>query len=501
MIRLTLLLTSCLALLSGTLKADNDLSALYPSPHHLLWLDQQQLSEQGEQALLFLESADKHGLNPARYQYEQLSRLHSQLDTETQHAYDQMLTTAVLALLTDLARGSIEPLQADPHWQIPRDPFDPIAFLHKARQKQDLLTTLKEAAPAHTHYQTLKQALQHYRQLSPWQPIETQTTLRSGDIDPAVNAIRARLLAENPHLEIHQHSEVFDETLADAVRRFQQRYHLEADGIVGKQTRAAMNLPLEHRIDQIRLNMERHRWLPHDPAERYIMVNLAGFGLIAVEKQQIKLDMRVIVGQLKRQTPGFVSEMTHIVFNPFWHVPSSLARRDVLPRQQRDPEYLEKYGFQVFESIEGDRREVDIKSLDWSVFSPNYFPYALRQRPGPLNALGTMKFMFPNPWSIYLHDTPDRQLFSRAQRNFSAGCIRVEDPHALAVFSLNEPSAEQWIDDILASGRNTGRMLKQTLPVYAVYFTVWPEQGQIKFADDHYQRDKPMAKLLNSLHN
>lgn len=282
------------------------------------------------------------------------------------------------------------------------------------------------------------------------------------------------------------------------MRRFQQRHGLQADGSVGEATLAALNVPVEERIRQIEANMERWRWLPRQLEPRYILVNMAGYELQVIEAEQTVLNMRVIVGRDYRQTPVFTSAMTSLVLNPHWYVPRSIFRDDILPRLRRDPEYLERLGMRLFSSLNGNGSEVDAAGVDWAAVDGNSFPYILRQGPGPHNALGRVKFLLPNRYGIFLHDTPDRALFSQPARAFSSGCIRLEDPIELARYVLADE--ERWsragLEAAVAQGRPLGLTLPEPIPVYLVYWTAWvDEAGVLQLRDDIYGRDRRLLEL------
>jgi len=478
--------------------------ALYQDASQLHWLDGKQLNAVGEVAVQWLQNADQHGLKSRDYQ---LSRLLRELNNISQHNArdtDELLTATFLRLTEELAIGRIRPAVADPDWHITGDAFDGIAFLNELFGQntgaQAMNKAMQALLPQTPDYAFLQQTLANYQQIAKhggWPAIGNMPLLKPGEQHAELANIRQRLAAEFADVSVHSNPvDVYDAQLVEAVKTFQQRYSLKVDGIIGSATRKTMNEPVSQRISQLRTSLERLRWLPDDPGERYLMVNLAGYQLSAVSGDSIALNMRVIIGRSYRQTPSFSTDMSHIVFNPYWNVPNKLARLDILPKQQQDPDYLITQQFQVFEKIDEQRVERRIDDINWQLLSSSYFPYTLRQQPGPLNALGTMKFMFPNPWSIYLHDTPQKDLFAQSQRNFSSGCIRVEDPLALAAFSLIQPDSSLLIDRILASRQNTGQMLKTPLPVYAIYQTAWSENGEIRFADDHYGRDARMAKFL-----
>lgn len=294
----------------------------------------------------------------------------------------------------------------------------------------------------------------------------------------------------------------FDEELEHAVRGFQERHGLETDGVVGRDTLAALNVPVEERIQQVLLNMERWRWLPEEMGSRYLMVNMAGFDLQLVENEATVMDMRVIIGRPYRSTPAFVAEMTHLVFNPYWNVPHKLALLDLLPAQQKDPQYLSRKGFRVFSDWSRDAIEVDPDSIDWSQYNENNFVFRLRQEPGAANSLGRIKFMMPNPHAVYLHDTPAQHLFRRAVRTFSSGCIRVEQPVRLATTLLQ--GKRRWTDgdvmQIIASRENRAVFLSRKIPVYMLYLTAWVDDaGRVHFRDDVYGRDLLVRKAWDAV--
>lgn len=483
---------------------DDVREALYDSPTRLHWFNGNNLNPAGEVAVKWLESAEQHGLNRRHYPLPKLQQQLRHMQPAKARGTDELLTASLLRLTEELALGRIRPAVADPDWHISGDAFDSVAFLASLIADKADASTLDNAIagllPQTPDYAFLQKMLAQYRQIAKrggWPAIGDLPLLRPGDQHAEIVNIRQRLAAELTGIDVHHNPvDIYDPQLVDAVKLFQQRYSLKVDGIIGNATHTAMNQPVRQRISQLQTSLERLRWLPNDPGDRYLMVNLAGYHLTAVENNHITLNMRVIIGRSYRQTPSFHSDMSHIVFNPYWTVPNKIARLDILPKQQADPDYLASQQFQVFEKIDDQRIERRISEIDWQQLNSSYFPYILRQQPGPLNALGTMKFMFPNPWSIYLHDTPQKALFAENQRNFSSGCVRVEDPLALAAFSLNQPDSQQLIDNLLASRQNRGKTLNTPLPVYAVYQTAWSENGELRFASDHYGRDSRMAKFL-----
>jgi murein L,D-transpeptidase YcbB/YkuD len=270
---------------------------------------------------------------------------------------------------------------------------------------------------------------------------------------------------------------------------------------VGASTLAAMNVPVESRINQIELNLERWRWIPRNLGSRYLLVNIADYSLAVVENQTVVLDMRVVVGKAYRRTPVFSEKMKYLVLNPFWNVPVKIAVEDKLPIIRKNPLYLTQQHIKVFENWSEAAPEINPVVVDWHRLNSNYFPYRLRQDPGPLNALGRIKFMFPNKFAVYLHDTPQRGLFKKASRDFSSGCIRIEKPLELAKYLLrNDPQwPEQKITGTIESGVTTVVRIKDPIPVHLLYWTAWAtETGTVHFGNDIYDRDPPLSRALKA---
>ena len=246
--------------------------------------------------------------------------------------------------------------------------------------------------------------------------------------------------------------------------------------------------------------MERWRWLPRKLGNRYLMVNMTGFELYIMENGSEMLSMPVIIGKSYRATPTFSGLVSYMEYNPYWIIPTNLVFKDIIPRQLRDPDYLSKKSIKVFRGW-SNPREIDPQTIDWNKQDQERFPYWLRQEPGPKNALGRIKFLFSNPYEIYLHGTPDKHLFDRVVRTFSSGCIRVKDPVRLAAFMLND-GTQQMEEDVLANihlGINQGVHLSVAMPIYLVYWTAWVnEDRKLNFRDDIYGRDTRLNELFGS---
>jgi murein L,D-transpeptidase YcbB/YkuD len=324
-----------------------------------------------------------------------------------------------------------------------------------------------------------------------WPALPQGETLRTGMSGPAVERLRLRLSISGDLPPEADKGDRFDAETEAAVKRFQARHGLTQDGVVGAKTRSALNTPVEERVRQIKINLERVSRLPQDTEDRFLLVNVPDFSLGAFRDGRRVLEMKVIVGRPKRPTPSLCERVTHIVFNPDWNVPHRIAARDILPKILKDPRHLTAQGFRVYGGQTAGGTEMDIEGIDWPSLA-GHFPYRLRQDPGPQNALGRVKFFLPNPFDIYLHDTPERTLFARTRRAFSSGCIRVEKPLELAAFLLADEPA--WSPDAvhaaIGSGKTRWLRLSDPVPIYVVYWTAWVDpDGTVQFRDDLYDRD------------
>jgi len=289
--------------------------------------------------------------------------------------------------------------------------------------------------------------------------------------------------------------------LQQSVMAFQKRHGLKADGVVGSATLDALNVPSKERVRKIELNMERLRWILGNVEQRSIVVNIANFMLDVVENGKSILSMRVVVGKPYWDTPVFTARMTYLIINPTWNVPESIARKEMLKTIKKDPHYLAKQNIKVLRSRGSQETEVDPKTVDWARTNARNLPYRFRQEPGPLNPLGRIKFMFPNKFDVYLHDTPAKRLFSENVRTFSHGCTRIERPLELAEYVLRDD--HRWSrEDLLAAieeGAEQKVMIPHPLNVHFLYLTAWvDEEGVLQFRDDIYKRDESLDEALRS---
>jgi murein L,D-transpeptidase YcbB/YkuD len=462
-----------------------------------VWCDSRGPNSNAKVLLEALNNADKEGLNPASYQ-SRTFKWYCNSSTAKEKAWSDLLfTNTFLRYSSELFSGELDPRQVDRSWHLTSPTFDPIELLQTALLDGDLGDDLQNLPPPHRSYKKLQEALLKYQELlkaGDWPLVPQGPMLRAGDLHESLPLLRQRLMREGVYTADGITEEnLYDPDLEDAVKRFQRRYGLKVDGVIGPDTRKALNVSLPTRIEQLKLNMERWRWMPREMEQRYLLINTAAFELQLIEQQRAKLKMRVINGRRDRTTPAFKTRLTHVVFNPYWTVPYRIAVKDLLPKQLEDPDYFSKQLIEVFQIIDGEKVLMDPQNIDWTQYSQSYFPFLLRQRPGPLNALGRLKFRSPNRFDIYLHDTPSRSLFQKPVRTFSSGCIRLEDPNRLAALVMGTEQAT--ILEKIDNNETMEEPVKTKLPIYVVYLTAWMDENDtVHFRDDIYGRDQILAE-------
>jgi len=461
-----------------------------------------------------IHAAHRDGLRPSDYHLANIETLLAEIqgrrarnlpaDPDRVADLELLLTDAFLLYGSHFLTGHVNPETIQSQWLIEGRAADLAAILRRALNADEIEEALDSLRPQHVDYTDLKEALslcENRMITGEWPQVPPGPNMEKGDQGHRVTALRSRLVATNdldPSLD--SDSDHFDEGLEQAVLRFQKRHGLKADGIVGPETLRALNVPIGQRLSQLRANLERWRWLPQDLGRRYILVNIANFGLDVVEDGQVIMTMRVVVGRRYRRTPVFTGTMTYMELNPYWHIPPRIAIRDIVPQIQKDPEYLGTKKIRVFESWDDQAPEIQPESIDWTQATARDFPFKLRQEPGADNALGRVKFMFPNRFNVYLHDTPAQDLFQRVKRTFSSGCIRVERPIDLAEYLLREDP--EWtrdrIADAIEGGETQTVSIPKPLPVHLLYWTAWVDsEGTAHFHDDIYGRDKRLIEALN----
>ncbi len=474
-----------------------------------VWVDDEAPNERAHDLAHILEMSTYDGLNPDDYDIQTIKRLMSSSHAGELAELDLRLSLSLMQFLSDLGSGRTEPSTLDPELFVYPQDIDKTKAIEAAAAAENIGVFVGGYRPRQVDYWRLKGVLANYRAMARtggWPTIDQGPLLKEGDRSERVVQLRRRLQREGDLERSDDASSpadptLFDQVLVEAVEAFQDRHGLEQDGQVGRNTLKALNMPIEQRIEQLVLNLERRRWMSDKLASRYIHVNLADFHLQLVDRGEVTFETPVVIGSLYNKTPVFSADMTHLVINPYWNVPPSIATAELLTKAKAQPDYFRKNGFDLFEDWKANAAMLDSTSIDWSRVEPQNFSYKLRQRPGPTNALGRLKFMLPNEYNIYLHDTPDRAHFDENERNFSHGCVRVADPEALANAIL-EGQSDWTLDGIVnavGSGERTQVNLDQSLPVQITYLTAWVDSdNRVHFRNDVYDRDQILADALTN---
>lgn len=459
------------------------------------WIEKGHPRPQMNQLIDALQHVDREGLDPALYNASTLAaraKEHDSIDL------DVRLTYLYLDYASDLANGLSNLAHADPEWKIQGKKTDVLALLQQSLDQNRVAASLAELTPSHAQYVRLRDALQQYRQIAEhggWPQLPLSLKLKPGEANPAVPVMARRLSITGDFSgTVRDGDTSYGPELQEAVKRFQRRHGLAGDGVVAATTITQMNVPVERRIDQIALNLERWRWLPRDLGERYVFVNLPEYRLEVWDHGTVPVSMRVVVGKKDTPTPIFTDDMTYVVFAPYWNVPSDIASKETIPSAMKDPAFLARANMEV---LDKHGSVVDPASID-----PEHpGDYRFRQRPGGNNSLGYVKFMFPNQFNVYLHDTPADSLFARATRSFSHGCVRLEQPETLAQYVLaDQPEwTPEKIEAAMHAGQEKAVKLRAPLPVYLGYFTARVSaDGILQFRDDLYGIDAHQNALLAS---
>ena len=473
------------------------------------WTSGQGLNGEARQLAKVIARAEEEGLDPENYGAGSLA-MHLKEKSNDPHALaevDLLCSIAALHYMSDIFDGRISPRALDAKWVTKPRKGDLDSLLADALDRGRVKNALLDLEPEHEEYRRLREARARYAKIvgdGGWPALPAGGALKKGDRDSRVAILRKRLAASGdlPSKEMNaEAADVFDDELAQAVALFQKRSGKDPDSVVGETELAALNVPAEERLRQIELNMERWRWLPKSFGDRYVIVNIPEYLLRIMEGGKQTLEMRVVVGKAVDATPVFSDSLTYIVFNPDWNVPDSIFLEEIIPAVQEDPEYLVKNRMRLFDGRGEDAQEIDADSIDWSDSSSTNH-VVVRQDPWVENSLGRVKFMFPNQFSIYLHDTPEGHLFSLEDRGFSHGCIRVEDPVALASYLLHgqEEGDPERIRTLIESGETQTLHLEHPMPVHIVYFTAFAEEdGAVGFREDIYGIDRELIEELRGV--
>ncbi|MDA0217993.1 MAG: L,D-transpeptidase family protein [Proteobacteria bacterium] len=511
--------TSMLATLygpAGEQRHDEALRDFYVREDYLpVWWRDGAWTQQAREALGVLDRAQDAGLNPTRYGAVMLKSAMEQ-DFAAASGIDAIadteiaLTAALLAYIRDSKNGLADPLALGWHSRRP-EAVDAAALLAEGLRSGALADWLAHLAPERDGYAALREQLDHFRAMAllPWPTIDGGESIHPGDSDTRLPELRARLvmlgdLASVPGWSLHDVARfTHDEPTVAAVERFQRRHGLETDGIVGSRTLAQINVSPGERAGTIVANLEKLRWMPASERQpgRHVEVNVAGFELVAYEDGQPVLNMPVIVGEAQHPTPIISDRIVNLKFAPNWTVPFKITKNELLPKIQADPTWLAANDY-ILISDWGRGFEIDPMAIDWSRETPQTWSYMLQQKPGPYSALGLIRFSLTNPQDIYLHDTGSRNLFARANRGLSHGCVRVGDPLALAGFVLegeSQPWDRERIEAAMHAEDTDYHRLEAAVPVDFFYVTAWVDgDGHMQFRRDLYGLDAMVLAALEA---
>lgn len=501
------------------------------------WIRRGAVVPQADKLLDKVADAKAEGLDPATYRplvqdvQKQFAALRAAKgsskgdpDPEQLRRTDLALSALYFAFAGDFYKGTVDPHDDKSiEWSVKRNKIRLPRALQTILQERESTYPYYEFGSLHPEYDRLRRALSQYRALQKqggWPVVPTPAQGRK--LDPGatdavlVPVLRRRLLPGQPAARpvAAQTAGVggapaeapasapearYDEQLVGAVKAFQDRHGLNPDGIVGAGTVEALNVPVEARIDQLVLNMERWRWIPKKLGGRHLLVNIPEYKLHVVEDDHEVMEMRVIVGKQLKATPVFSDKIEHIVLAPYWGVPVSIVEEEIKPAMLRNPNFIDGQNMEVLNGFGPKAQPIPAGSVDWANVTKENWKYVLRQRPGKENPLGPMKFLFPNENDVYLHGTPNAWLFNKEERGFSHGCVRIEDPKKLALYLLRDQP--QWtsekIDETVEAGAEKRINLKDHVPLFIVYFTAWAdEDGTVHFRDDVYGHDKALEQAM-----
>ncbi len=455
-----------------------------------------------------LESAFEEGLLPADYHLNQIHRLFAEYkrdkSPEVRANLDLLCTDGLLIYAAHLLTGKVDQSKIRPGWELAANtlPENGVELLEQAIASENVAKLINSLKPNHFMYIYLRSGLKEYREIAAagsWPEIPEGKTLKSGMTDHRIPTLinYLKITGDLDAEEDYGQDSVYYDDIIEGVKRFQFRHNLKQDGVIGKGTLAMMNIPIERRIDEIRINLERARWVTHHLPDDFMVVNIAGFNIRRITNDSIVYYSRVIVGKHYHETPVFSHKMTYIEINPTWTLPYSIATKETLPKLKKNPNYLAEKHMII---MDRDGNKLDPESIDFNSLSRKSFPYILRQEAGPHNALGQVKFMFPNKHAVYLHDTPARSLFAREDRAFSHGCIRLEKKWELLqnLMDYTNDWSMDRINEILDSEKTTRVKLKKPIDILLLYWTAGADtDNKLYFNKDVYDRDATVLKELD----
>lgn len=453
---------------------------------------------QTDRLIDILKDASVEGLNPSDYHVNDITQLMNRKSPGAIAARDILLTDAFILYTDHIKTGKVDSTSLSSRWSINPANFNPQQLLQQI-QSSDLNDLINRLRHHTSEYIRMREALARYRKIRDaggWTTVPAGKSIRPGLYDTRIPFVRKRLfMSGDIDSAVTTDPDFYDYSLQAGVVRFQQRNGLKPDGIIGENTISAMNIPVTSRIEQLRVNMERRRWLPDDMGSYYLQINIANFDLQVVKQNRVIDRHKVIIGKFFRKTPVFRSRIEYLLFNPDWTVPPTILKKDLIPSIRKNPAILTRNQIRVF-GPGGAPLQVD--TINWN--KPGVLGYTYREKPGGANPLGAVKFVFPNRYNVYLHDTPSKYLFENHVRMYSSGCIRVNNALELAQLLLDDPVKwpSNYILDVVKSGKTIKVPLQIEPRIYVVYFTAWVDSsGIVEFRNDIYKRDPAVLNALN----
>ncbi|MFH1830497.1 MAG: L,D-transpeptidase family protein [Pseudomonadota bacterium] len=492
------------------------------------WSKSEQTNNDAKELIKAIGASEEHGLNPNLYHKNAIDQLKISMDSagdEQKRRFlaeqDILMTDAFFTLSSHLDSGLTNPYFSNANQRKPESNTDLVAVLNMALQAHDVADALNRLAPQTEEYKRLKEALPKMQEIAArgsWPTVPPGEKIEPGNTNQRIIAVRRRFeatgflkppvqTAAKTKAQINEEmmatqdepgEDYYDEKLKEAMIRFQEKFGLMPDGVIGKRTVQMLSTQPDWHVCQIKINLDRMRALDELLSkDRYALVNLPDFTLKIVDDSQEVMKMKVIVGRVDRKSPLMSDMIRFIVFSPKWHVPTSIAVKDKLPKIKEDPSFIRRQGMKVYTTGPTGIEEIDPENVDWESVDAQNFTYRIVQASGDANALGRVKFMFPNRHDVYLHDTPTKYLFNRCQRTYSSGCIRIADPIGFAKFLLKDK--EEWdserIDSSMKRATPLFVNLDEHLPIYILYLTAWAdEEGNPVFRQDVYGFDQKLSK-------
>lgn len=480
--------------------------------YQLAWFKGDTLNEAAHEVFKLIENSWKEGLASENYHtieiYELISSLNALQNSEVDlprlyNKIDIHITDAYFSYASDLLRGRVNPDNLEKIWQTHPKIKDLGKILEQAYKDNNISATFEEIKPTRDDYQKLKENLLHLYEIEKkggWPSPGFFSLTEEGDTGIQVIKVKSYLRATgdlNSSNPVYYQSGVFDEKLSMAVRDFQVRHGIKPDGLVGGNTLKQMNITVEYRIQQTKVNMERLRWLPQDMGNQYMIVNIPDYSMRYMKNNRMVMQQKIVVGELENYSPILKDTLEYIVFNPRWNIPYSIASEEMLPKIKADHSYLNRNNYLLLSGSYVSDTELNAADIDWSEIDKDNFPYFIVQESGNTNALGRVKFMFPNYHSIYLHDTPADHLFDQTARDFSHGCIRLEEPFQLADELLKGQLTPIELDEILAEEETQTILVDDDVVVHFTYITAFvDDRGKMNFRPDVYNLDEETIELL-----